>query len=132
MTALAYEIETNDNELKIEKRYLQNLLLSLGIPPNVNGYAYIVCALELISKDPTCIRAITKGLYIDLAKQFKTKPACIERGMRHAIVLAWKYGDKELLNDVFKNCVRPNKSMPTNTVFLARLYYYITNREDVQ
>ena len=132
MTALAYEIETDYNEPKIEKRYLQNLLLSLGVPPNVNGYIYIVYALELISQDPSCIKSVTKGLYIDEAKHFKTNPACVERGIRHAIHISWKYGNKELLDEIFKNYIRPNKPIPTNTVFLARLYYYITNREDVR
>lgn len=108
-----------------EKSYqIHEILLSLGIPPNVRGYCYIVYSLELIDKNPDLMYSITKGLYIDIAKKFNTTPSAIERGIRHAIHSAWQYGNTKLLNSIFRNHLK-DKRIPSNSVFLARLYYYI-------
>lgn len=130
MAALAYKVETDTT--KISTKELHKMMLSIGVPPNISGYSYIVYALDLIMQDPSCIQCITKGLYLDVAKHFNTKPSQVERGMRHAIQSTWICGDRKLLDEIFKNCIKPNKVTPTNTIFLARLYYYITNREDVK
>ena len=109
----------------LETNHMHELLLSIGIPPNINGYSYIQFSLELILQKPEYLRSVTKGLYIDVAKHFHTTPASVERSMRFAIVNTWKYGNPEFIHNIFKNCVRSDKGSPTNTVFLAALYYYI-------
>ena len=115
--------------LNPETKLIHELLLSIGVPPNINGYCYIAYSMELILKEPEYLQSVTKGLYIDVAKHFNTKPACVERAIRFAINNAWQYGDKYYIQSIFKNCVRLNKNVPTNSVFLARLFYYITNME---
>ncbi|MBQ9140388.1 MAG: sporulation transcription factor Spo0A, partial [Lachnospiraceae bacterium] len=57
------------------------------------------------------------------------KPTCVERAIRHAILTTWLYGDQEQINDIFKYCIKPGRDVPSNSVFLARLYYYISNME---
>ena len=106
---------------------LQELLLYIGCPPNLYGYNYIVYAMELIMENPDCIHHITKGLYIDVAKHFHTTPERVERAIRHSISVTWTYGNKEILNSMFYNYIKPNRGIPTNSIFLARLYIYITN-----
>lgn len=104
---------------------IQDMLLTIGIPPNLSGYAYISYAIELLILDAEYRHSITKGLYVDIAKQFHTTPARVERSIRHAIEVAWLHGDIELLDSIFKNCVRADKGRPTNSVFLARLFYHM-------
>ena len=104
---------------------LQELVLSIGVPPNLYGYDYIIYAMELIILNPDYIHAITKGVYIDVAKKFDTTPSKVERAIRHSINVAWLHGNIKFINKIFVNCVRPDKGVPTNSVFLARLYYYI-------
>ena len=134
MEALAYqENSTNDTvPIEIETSTLHEILLNIGVPPHLYGYSYLIYALELILKDPTYLHSVTKGLYIDVALKFKTNPSKVERAIRHAINVTWVYGNIEVLNGIFQNCIKANKGVPTNTVFLARLFYYITNRENVK
>ena len=107
---------------------LHKLLLAIGVPPNIYGYSYIIRSIELILSNPEYMHYITKGLYIDVAKDFHATPSRVERAIRHAINAAWLNNyDEEFMKSVFQNCIRPNKKVPSNSVFLSRLYYYITN-----
>lgn len=108
---------------------MHDLLLRIGIPPHIYGYEYILYALELLWFEPDLLHNVTKGLYIDIALHFHTNPSRVERSIRHAISVAWHHGDPELISQMFQNCIRPEKGVPTNTMFLARLYYYFINRE---
>ena len=104
---------------------LHKLLLDIGVQPNLYGYSYIVRSIQLIIKDPGYMHYITKGLYIDIAKEFHATPARVERSIRHAINSAFAYGNSDLTNNLFQNCIRPNRKVPSNSVFLSRLYYYL-------
>lgn len=112
-----------------ETNLLHEMIMSIGIPPNIRGYAFIIYSLELILENPNYMYSVTKGLYIDVAKHFHTRATCVERAIRFAINNAWTYGNIEYINSIFQNCVRVGKDVPTNSVFLARLYYYIINKE---
>lgn len=111
---------------KVETTAIHELLLSIGIPPNIYGYEYTVYALQLLLLDEGYYRqVITKRLYVDIAKQYGTTPTRVERAIRHAISVAWLYGNTQVIDSLFVNCVRPDKGVPTNSVFLKRLFYYI-------
>lgn len=113
-------------EFKVETTAIHELLLSIGIPPNIYGYEYTVYALQLLLLDEGFYRhGITKRLYVDIAKQYGTTPTRVERAIRHAINVAWLYGNTQVIDRLFVNCVRPDKGVPTNSVFLKRLFYYI-------
>ena len=107
---------------------LHKLLLAIGVPPTIYGYSYIIRSIELILSNPEYMHYITKGLYIDVAKDFHATPSRVERAIRHAINAAWINNyDEEFMKTIFQNCIRPNKKVPSNSVFLSRLYYYIIN-----
>jgi len=112
-------------EFRIASSPIQEMLLSIGIPPNIYGYAYITYAVELLLKDSEYQHYVTKGLYVDIAKRYNSTPSRVERAIRHAISVAWLHGNAELIHRVFRNCVRPDRGVPSNSVFLARLFYYI-------
>lgn len=114
---------------KIESTPIHNVLLSIGVPPNLLGYSYILYALQLILLQPEYMRAITKELYADIAKEYRTTISRVERDIRTAIQTTWLYGNTVSIDRIFQNSVRPDKGYPTNSMFLARLYYYISNTE---
>ena len=133
-TTITFMANTNSrtNVAFIENKdtmLVHELLLRIGIPSHLYGYSFIIYALEQSLQNPNVLHHVTKGLYLDIAKYFQTNPCSVEHAIRHAISVACKYGDTEFINQIFKNSIRPNKSVPTNTMFLARLYYYISNRE---
>ena len=112
---------------RLETPEIHDLLLKIGIPPHLRGYSYITYAMELILLDPNNIYSICKGLYIDIAKRYGTTPAGVERSIRTAINVAWKYGNREFIDNIFQNYTRADKGVPTNSAFLARLFYYIND-----
>lgn len=115
--------------IKIETTPIHKILLNIGMPPNLLGYSYIIYAAELMLQNPDVLHALTKELYVDIAKQYRTTPSRVERAIRNAISVTWLYGNYDFINKVFRNCIRPDKGTPTNSLFLSRIYYYISNME---
>ncbi|MCQ2550453.1 MAG: sporulation initiation factor Spo0A C-terminal domain-containing protein [Lachnospiraceae bacterium] len=106
-------------------RRIHELLLDIGMSPRLLGYRYIVSAVKMIQEDPDYLDNITKWLYVDVAKNCSSTPSRVERNMRNAIACAFGQGDYDTINYVFKNSVNPLKGVPSNSQFLATLYYYM-------
>lgn len=120
------EKDVCDVKINVENNNIHYVLLKLGVPPHLRGYTYIVYAMELVLIDPDLLQHITKGLYIDVARKYDTTPSRVERAIRHAITTTFQCGNKEFINSIFQNCLKPDRNAPTNTMFLARLYYHLT------
>lgn len=118
-------------QLKYTKKQIHEVLLAIGMPPNLSGYRYTGYSMELIRENPDYLFHITKGLYIDVAKRYHSTPACVERSIRHAITTTWTNGDNEFRDYLFKNCIGASKSTPSNSLFLSRLYAYFSAQEFV-
>ena len=99
--------EENKNKIEQEKRskdennnsfvtqQITELMKALGIPAHIKGYHYIRTAIEISIKDMRMLEAITKLLYPEIAKCYKTTPSRVERAIRHAIEIAWSRGNVE-------------------------------------
>lgn len=122
--------QRNAVSFRVETNTIHEILLSIGIPPNLLGYMYLVEALQMILMNPLYLNHITKGLYIDIARKYGSNPSRVERAIRHAINTAWLRGNIHVIDRIFMNCVNPEKGVPTNSLFLARLFYYISNMEN--
>ena len=130
MNTLANQTTTPNTILfRMESNIIHDILLSIGVPPNLLGYMYLVEAMQMISLNPLYLHNVTKGLYIDISRKYGSTPQRVERAIRHAINTAWLIGNVEYIDYIFKNCVNPNKGVPTNSLFLARLYFYMSNME---
>ena len=101
------------------------LLLDVGVPHHLYGFAYTAYALELIMLDPERLHHITKDIYPDIAIRFKTTPSRVERAIRTDVASVWLYGNKQLISNIFHYSIRADKGHPTNTQLLAALYYYM-------
>ncbi|MDO5401236.1 MAG: sporulation initiation factor Spo0A C-terminal domain-containing protein [Eubacteriales bacterium] len=97
------------------------ILLELGAPEHLLGHPYVVRAIALVAQDRMYIRNITFGLYPQLAVEFDTRPARVERAIRHLIEVTWSRGDWDILQRYFGNTVSADKGKPTNGEFIARL-----------
>lgn len=117
------------NVLRIETSGIQKLLMQIGIPANMLGFSYIVTALELIALNPDYLNNITKGLYTDVAKKCSSTSARVERNIRHAIEIGFLKGNLEEIEKIFHSSSYSNKGAPTNSKFLADIYYYMVNNE---
>lgn len=107
----------------------RSVLHQLGIGKTYSGYNYILYAFELIKQDEEVLSVITKFLYIDIAKEFKTSPPCVERNIRKVIEVIWKHIDTNqlLIQKIFGPRFLTKK--PSNKEFLELLYEYIKSQD---
>ncbi len=98
-----------------------NMIHDVGVPAHIKGYQYIREAILMAIEDQESINSITKVLYPNLAKKFKTTPSRVERAIRHAIEVAWNRGQIEVHDKIFGYTVNSNKGKPTNSEFIAMI-----------
>ena len=98
-----------------------NVMHKIGIPAHVKGYQYIREAILLVVEDVSLLGAVTKELYPDIAKKFDTASSRVERGIRHAIELAWERGHTDTLKQIFGYSMNVARQKPTNSEFIALL-----------
>jgi two-component system response regulator (stage 0 sporulation protein A) len=97
------------------------VLLDIGVPEGLIGHRYLVRAICLVVQEPELLNLITKRLYPDIAKEFNSTGARVERGIRHAIEVAVERCDMDTFIRYFGNTVSPSKGKPTNGEFIARI-----------
>jgi two-component system, response regulator, stage 0 sporulation protein A len=95
------------------------MMHQMGIPAHVKGYQYIREAILMVVEDFSLLGGITKELYPGIAKKFNTAPSRVERGIRHAIELAWERGQKDTLKRIFGYSMNIESQKPTNSEFIA-------------
>ncbi len=100
---------------------ITNILLEIGIPAHIKGYQYIREGIIMAFHDRNMLHYITKFLYPSIAQKYKTNSSSVERTIRHAIEVAWRRGNIEILEEIFGNTVSAEKGKPTNSEFLALL-----------
>ena len=98
-----------------------NLLLEIGIPAHIKGYLYIREGIMLSFYDKNMLHYITKCLYPTIAKKYKTTSSSVERTIRHAIEVAFRRGNRQVLEEIFSNTICSKKTKPTNSEFIALL-----------
>ncbi len=110
--------EIAEEELCLEEK-ISGIFISIGIAPNVNGYAYLRESVKIAVKDPLSINHITKIIYPQVAEHFDSSPSKVERSMRHAISTAWNRGRIDSLNNLFGMRLYSDIDRPTNGEFIA-------------
>lgn len=100
---------------------MTNLLLEIGIPAHIKGYQYIREGIMLSFYDKNMLHYITKCLYPTIAKKYKTTSSSVERTIRHAIEVAFRRGNRQVLEEIFSNTICSKKTKPTNSEFIALL-----------
>ena len=97
------------------------MMHQIGIPAHVKGYQYIRDAILMVVEDVSLLGAVTKELYPGIAKKYDTAPSRVERGIRHAIELAWERGQTDTLKRIFGYSMNIERQKPTNSEFIALL-----------
>lgn len=98
-----------------------NIIHEIGVPAHIKGYQYLRDGIMMVVNNIEVINQITKLLYPDLAKKYKTTPSRVERAIRHAIEVAWNRGQLETVESIFGYTVNSNKGKPTNSEFIAMI-----------
>ncbi len=113
-------IEVESTKLNLEAK-VTNIIHDVGVPAHIKGYQYLRDGIIMAVQDVEVINQVTKQLYPDLAKKYKTTPSRVERAIRHAIEVAWNRGQVESMDNIFGYTVNSNRGKPTNSEFIAMI-----------
>ena len=117
-----FEVLDNHKEKSENKQLderISNIFISIGIPAHIKGYQFLREAVKLAVEEPEIIGSITKKLYPTIAERFETSSSKVERGMRHAIEVAWNRGKIENINNIFGLKIYSRNEKPTNGELIA-------------
>ncbi len=103
------------------------LLSRMGISASIKGYHFIRKAVIMAVEDEEVLVGITKGLYPDIAKMYKTSASKVERAIRHAIESAWKKNGPQVY---FETAGYLPSEKPTNGQFIAAMSEYFRLQEE--
>ena len=109
---------TSDTDNVLDKK-IADIFISIGIPAHIKGYHFLREAVKLAVVEPDIISSITKKLYPTIAEKFATSSSKVERGMRHAIEVAWNRGKIENINNLFGLQIYNSNEKPTNGELIA-------------
>lgn len=107
---------------------VKEILRRLGVNTSTQGYSYIAYGAALALEDSGCLRYITKGLYVDIARRFGTSVPCVERDIRTAVEAIWRTEDRGLLGEICGG--KPSDRRPANRKFFQMLHVYFTRLPD--
>jgi two-component system response regulator (stage 0 sporulation protein A) len=115
------EISNKEDKEKNLEAMVTNIIHEVGVPAHIKGYQYLRDGIMMVVDDIEVINQITKQLYPELAKKYKTTPSRVERAIRHAIEVAWGRGQLEAVENIFGYTVSASKGKPTNSEFIAMI-----------
>lgn len=111
-------IQGGHHNLEVE---VSAVLSRMGISASIKGYHFIRQAVMMAVDDEGVLSGITKGLYPDIGKVYKTTASKVERAIRHAIESAWKKNGTQVY---FELAGYMAVDKPTNGQFIATLAEY--------
>lgn len=102
-------------------KYVTKVMLDIGVPAHLKGYHYLRTAIMVTKEDMEVAGSVTKLLYPDIAKKYKTTEQKVERAIRNAIEVSWERGNAETFEELFGYSVRNGKGRPTNSEYIAQI-----------
>lgn len=109
---------------------IRQILKEMAISPNLNGYKYIIKALEIIGDSGGKKLNLSKGIYPEIANTFKVNPSSVDRAVRHAIYVAFHRGNKKFIEEIFGNACMDSSSYPTAARFIYTLSERVNQHEN--
>lgn len=100
------------------RRKITDMLLRNRISPNIIGFEVLREGIMAVAVNRELMRGVTKVLYPQLAKQFNSTAARIERNIRTAVENGWKHSPASVKCEFFGY---DDEEPPKNTVFIATL-----------
>ncbi len=123
-----FPVSPMENPFQNLEAEISVLLSRMGMSASIKGYRFIREAVMMAVEDSDVLMGITKGLYPDIARAYKTTASKVERAIRHAIESAWKKNGPQVY---FEIAGYLPAEKPTNGQFIAALSeYFRMNRKE--
>ena len=103
---------------------IYDLLYRLGATANYTGFFHTAYAISLCVEQPDRLLLVTKWLYPEVAKQYRTNWKAVERNIRTVSCIIWREG-RPLLEELAH---RHLEQKPRNTQMLAILVSSLDTR----
>lgn len=104
---------------KTLEEVITEIIHDVGVPAHIKGYQYLRDAIHMSVEDMDMLNSVTKILYPEVAKKYKTTPSRVERAIRHAIEVAWSRGKVDTIEEMFGYTISQGRGKPTNSEFIA-------------
>lgn len=104
---------------KYSEEKARTILRALGIGQHYRGYQVVICSLDYISKDISCLGAMMKEICIPVSENMGCNTATVEVNIRRISEHSWK-NNPELLQSISP---RHLTKRPAAQQFLEILYY---------
>ena len=107
-----------EKELKDKKYCVTRVMLDLGMPTHLRGYHYLREGICMSMENMELVGSITKLLYPEIAKRYRTTDVKVERAIRSVIEIGWERGNEGVFEDIFGYSRMHGKQRPTNSEFI--------------
>ena len=114
-------MEVTEMRFQDTKHYVTRVMLELGMPAHLRGYHYLREAVCMSMEDMELVGSVTKLLYPEIAKRFRTTDQKVERAIRNMIEVSWERGNENLMEEMFGYSRVHGKKRPTNSEFIAAM-----------
>lgn len=104
----------------MEKK-ITRLLLRIGIPSHLKGFAYLRECILMSIKSPRLMVAVTQKLYPAVAAKYDTTPCAVERSVRSVVAIVRKCNDAKLYDMCFGDGAFESQFKPTNAELISSL-----------
>ena len=106
--------------------YITKMMLELGMPVHLRGYHYLREAICMSMEDMELVGSVTKLLYPEIAKRYRTENEKVERAIRSVIEVGWERGNESLYEEIFGYSKEHGTARPTNSEFIATIADQVT------
>lgn len=103
------------------EQYVTKVMLEMGVPAHLKGYHYLRSSIIMATEDMEVVGSVTKLLYPEIAKEFKTTEQKVERAIRNAIEVSWLRGNTETFEELFGYSALTGTGRPTNSEYIAQI-----------
>ena len=101
---------------------IYGLIRQFGITSNYKGYFFVADAIQMAIDSRDKPIRVTKDIYPNLARKYKTTPLNIEHNIRTVIKVCWETNR----NGIAEIAGFPLMYKPTNSEFIEMAAYYLS------
>lgn len=106
--------------VKLEQ-YVTEVMHEMGVPAHLKGYQYLRSSIIMAKEDMEIVGSVTKLLYPEIAKKYKTTEQKVERAIRNAIEVSWMRGNGDIFEELFGYSAQTGTGRPTNSEYIAQI-----------
>ena len=107
---------------------VSNVILKLGIPTKLRGYAYLREAILLAMRQPE--QMVTKEIYPEVGRLCKATRDQVERSIRSAIATAYERRDDRVWAHFFAQDSQGVTARPSNGTFIRAVAVRLANEKE--